>query len=276
MTTAPSNDIDGRIRFVQTAATLTELPLVGNVRVGFFAQPLAFTRDLLFMEHAPGLDSLYVWAPGIMMFNVNEAETLTWALGIFHDTENTLGFGFGDGKIDVSGRLTWLAWYEDEGRELVHLGFGASRREIVNDQIRLRGRPSVRTMPASVLPDLADTGVINAQTQEVFNLELAALYGPWNFRSQYFTTFLHHVDNAPINDGTLFCQGAYVQMNYSLTGEAQGYNRKVGNFERLVPFNNFEARQRTLGAWQSRCPLQYLDLQNQGVNGPRSTTSSSG
>lgn len=264
-----TREINGQIHFVQAAATLTDIPIVGNVRAGYFMEPLGFSRDLSIMERSPGLDSLYVRAPGAMIFNANEAETLTWAVGVFHDTENTFGFGFGDGKADLATRVTALPWYEDQGRELLHLGFGFSRRAIVNDQIQLRGRPSIRTMPAAALPSLADTGTLNASDQEIYNFELAAIWGPWSVRSQYYATFLHQVFQADpvINGGTLFYQGSYAQVAYCLTGESERYQRKTGNFDRLVPFHNFAPGCGHWGAWQVIARYSYLDLQNHGVPG---------
>jgi phosphate-selective porin OprO/OprP len=266
-----SNDPVGTVRFVQVAATVTQLPVVGNLRIGYFAEPLGLGHDWMFMERAPGLDSIYANAPGAMIFNVNEAQTMTWAVGIFHDTENTFGFGIGDGKMDTSARLTWLPWYEDDGEEVVHTGIGFSRREIVNGQIRLRGRPSVRTMPGSVLPSLADTGVLNARDQDIFNVELAGVYGPWTLKTQYFATFLHDVQlpDANIANGTLFYQGTYVQLSWLLTGEHQRYNRKTANFDRVIPRQNFEFSRcgASWGAWEVGIRYGYLDLQNRDVSG---------
>jgi phosphate-selective porin OprO/OprP len=264
----PTPDINGQTRFVDVSATLTQIPVLGNIRVGWFLQPLIMSRDASFMERPPLLDSLIARAPGAATFSNNEAETITWACGVFHDTENGLGFGFGDGKTDFAGRVTYLPWYEDDGRELVHLGFGFDRRALVNNQIRLRGRPTVRTMPASALPDLADTGTLNAGNQEIFNVELAGVYGPWSLRSQYYATYLHDVySTAPvITNGTLFYQGAYAQIQYCLTGESQGYNRRAGNLERIVPNRNFDGCG-GWGAWQIGVRYSYLDLQSQGVNG---------
>ena len=266
-----SNDPVGAVRIVQIAATVTQIPVVGNLRVGVFQEPLTMGRDWMFMERPLGMDSLIAFAPGAMLFNTNEEQTLTWAAGLFQDTESNFGFGFGDAKLDTSTRLTWTPWYENDGEELVHLGFGFSRRMLVGDQIRLRGRPSVRTMPGSALPDLADTGVINARDQDIFNTELAGVYGSWTLKTQYYATFLHDVlmPNQGLQNGTLFYQGAYVEVLYLLTGEHERYNRRTASFNRVIPNQNFECSRSSAGwgAWEVGIRYGYLDLQNQNVNG---------
>jgi phosphate-selective porin len=156
---------------------VTQLPLLGNVTVGYRKEPMGFeqmlnARCLSFMERAPGIQSFFLRSPGMTVFNQSEELRLTWAGGIYHDTENSFGYGFGDGRYAETGRLPWLPWYVDGGRQLLHLGAGASHRHLVGDRVRLRGRPSVRSIPGALEPPLADTGTIQADTQDVVDYDL--------------------------------------------------------------------------------------------------------
>src|SRR5262249_47410408 len=106
-----------------------DLPLIGTVRVGWMTETIGFehltsSRWLNFMERPPGGDSLGLHSPGIMFIRVSENERLTLAAGFFHAQNDNFGFGSGDGEYAETARLTFLPWYEEEGEELLHVGFG--------------------------------------------------------------------------------------------------------------------------------------------------------
>jgi phosphate-selective porin OprO/OprP len=273
--TSSSSQTVGSPSFKDVWFGVNDLPYVGTVRVGWMREPIGFdhltsTRWLNFMERSPGFDSLQLHSPGILVLDWTTNERFTWAFGFFHAQNDNFGFGVGDGQYAETGRLTWLPWYEDDGRELLHLGFAASHRHLSDDQIDIHGRPSVRTEPSSLLPSLAETGTITGTTQDVLATELAAVYGPWTIQSEYVCTFIHDAvvsKQPPL--GTLFYQGAYVEVLYFLTGEYRAYDRRNAVFDRVIPRRNFNiwSDDHGCGAWQIGIRYGYLDLQNKGVNG---------
>jgi phosphate-selective porin OprO/OprP len=251
-----------------------DLPVVGTLRAGWMKEPISFehltsSRWLNFMERAPGADSLSLRSPGVMILDSGLDQRVTWAFGFYHAQNDNFGFGIGDGQYAETGRLTCLPWYEDCGRELLHLGIGASHRHLSDGMIDLHGRPSVRTEPGVLEPSLAETGTIAGTTQEVVDLELAAVYGPWTLQSEYYCTFIHDAVFEGDALGTLFYQGAYIEVLYFLTGEYRAYDRKEAVFDRVVPLRNFSFFGDSCGwgAWQVGVRYAYLDLQNKGVNG---------
>ncbi len=256
---------------------VNDLPVLGTLRVGWMKEPISFEHltsadNLNFMERAPGSNSFNLTAPGITLLNRTENERVTWAAGLYHSTNNTFGFGVGDGQYAEAGRLTWLAWCRDEGEELVHLGLGASHMHLPDGQVNFRGRPSVRSEPGTLEPSLAETGTLKGTTADILDVELAGVYGPWTVQSEYFPVFAHDITKAsdptkPL--GTLFYQGAYVEVLYFLTGEHQEYDKRAAVFGRVVPLHPFNlwGGEGGLGAWQVGVRYAYLDLQNKGVNG---------
>jgi phosphate-selective porin OprO and OprP len=278
-TTAGGTPI-GSPSFKNVWVAVNDLPLVGTARAGWMKEPIGFehltsSRFLNFMERAPGNDSLGLHSPGIMLQNTAADERITWAAGFFHAQNDNFGFGFGDGEYAETGRVTALPWYADDGRQLLHVGFGFSHRHLADNQIDLHGRPSVRTMPGTQEPSLAETGTIAGTSQEVLDVELAGVFGPWTLQSEYSATFIHDAvfpaEPPPMGmpRGTLFYQGAYVEILYFLTGEHRAYDRKAAVFDRVVPCRNFNIWGDAWGwgAWQVGVRYTYLDLQNKGVNG---------
>jgi phosphate-selective porin OprO/OprP len=270
----------GSPSFVNVWIAVNDLPLLGTVRTGWMKEPIGFehltsARWLNFMERAPGLAANSLRSPGIMLQNGSEDERITWAAGFFHAQNDNFGFGVGDGQYAETGRVTWLPWYEDDGAELLHVGFGATHRHLSDNQIDLKVRPSIRSEPGVLEPSLAETGTIVGTTLEGFNWELVGVFGPWTFQSEYGCTFIHDAlfPNEPppqgVARGTLFYQGAYIEILYFLTGETRGYDRKNAVFDRVIPLRNFNIWDGFdgCGAWQVGLRYAYVDLQNKGVNG---------
>jgi phosphate-selective porin OprO/OprP len=278
--TSSSTQTIGSPSFKDVWIGINDLPVVGTVRIGWMKEPIGFehltsTNWLNFMERAPGTDSLTLRSPGILFRDAILNQRMTWAIGVFHAQNDNFGFGDGDGQYAVTGRLTGLPWYADDGRELLHLGIGATHRHLNDNEITLKGRPSVRTMPGALEPALADTGSIGGTTMEVVDTEVAGVYGPWTLQSEYASAWIHDAvfpnDPPPkvVARGTLFYQTAYVELLYFLTGEYRAYERDNGVFGRVVPLRNFNIWDGPAGwgAWQVGVRYGYLDLQNKGVNG---------
>jgi phosphate-selective porin OprO/OprP len=274
----PSNQTVGTPSFVNVWAGVNDLPVLGTLRVGWMKEPISLARmqssgALNFMERPPGVGSLGLYSPGILVTNWTEDQRVTWAAGFFHVQNDNFGFGLGDGQYAETGRLTWLPCYEDNGRDLLHLGIGGSHRHLDQDQVDLRGRPSVWTMPGVLEPPLLSTGTIHGTTEEIADVELAAVYGPWTFQSEYACTWIHDASvptaSPPLNPGTLFYQLAYAEVLYFLTGEYRAYDCKSATFARVVPLQDFNVwgPSHGWGAWQVGVRYSYFDLRSGGVNG---------
>ncbi|MFL5245205.1 MAG: OprO/OprP family phosphate-selective porin [Gemmataceae bacterium] len=278
--TSSSTQPIGSPSFVNVWIAVNDLPLLGTVRTGWMKEPIGFehltsSRWLNFMERTPGVGTLNLRSPGILMQNASDDERVTWAAGVYHVQNDNFGFGVGDGQYAETGRITWLPVFEDEGVELLHVGFGASHRHLNGDQIDFKARPSVRSMPGVLEPPLAETGTISGTTADELDCELVGVLGSWTFQSEYYCVFIHDAvfpNDAPpqgMARGTLFYQGAYAEILYFLTGETRGYDRKDAVFSRVVPLHNFNFWDGFdgCGAWQVGLRYAYLDLQNKGVNG---------
>ena len=72
----------------------------------------------------------------------------TWAVGVFKNTRNIFGWNVGDGEYDVTGRVTCLPIYENDGEYLVHVGLGASHRDLDDEHGSHAARMLLRNGPA--------------------------------------------------------------------------------------------------------------------------------
>ena len=251
-----------------------KIPYLGLLKAGHFGQPMSLedqnsSRDTTFMEKAlpvlafpPGNDI------GIMAINTALGERMTWAFGVFRVVGSFTSVGEGRNRLSeqlgssLAGRLTYLPWYDQEGRYLLHLGLSYNRQfidvERADSQVRFSARPE------TFLTDrrAADTGVFFAEGVEIFNPELAWVAGPLSFQSEYFRTFIHSSET-----GDPVFWGWYVQGSYFLTGEHRPYDRLNGVFDRVRPKNNFDPGNGHWGAWEMGVRYSVLDLNDRGIHG---------
>ncbi len=235
------------------------IPFVGNVTVGHFKEPfsleeLTSSKYITFLERAlPN-----VFAPGrnmgIMANDTLLDERMTWAIGLFRANSNDFGEDDVDGESALTARVSWLPWYEEKGRRLLHLGGGYSFRT-VQDPIRFRQRPEAHW----IAQRFTDTGSFDADHVNLFNAEAALVYGPFSVQGEYLAAVVES-DEA----GNLCLNSFYVQGSYFLTGEHRPYKRSAGAFSRVRPKRNFRDNG-GWGAWEVAARYSFLDLDDAGL-----------
>jgi phosphate-selective porin OprO/OprP len=268
----------------------TRIPVVGALRVGCMKEPYSFehltsSRWLHFIERSTNFDPFAErfyngFTPGVMLHDTYDGERGTWWLGVFHDTNVPFGFGVGDQQWAYDARVTYLPVWDDCNDTFVHVGAAYSRRNLVDDRVRLRTRPSVRSAPGPLTPFLADTGVIASTIQDLAGLELVAVSGSWTWQSEYYASRVQDAATLPAGGaagvplGSLFFTGWYAEALYFLTGETREYNRKLANFDRVKPCRDFRWAKddcecgddgRRGGAWQIGVRYSHTDLLDGGV-----------
>ena len=112
-----------------------------------------------------------------------------------------------------------------------------------------------------------DTGDINAESANLFNPELAIVYGPFSFQAEY--TYAD-IDLKRSADNDPRFTGFYAYGSYYLTGENRNYRRKEGVFDRTEPNKNFHwGSGEGKGAVELAARYSELDLSDEGIEGGR-------
>jgi phosphate-selective porin len=177
---------------------IRDVPWLGYVRIGNQTKTIGMENNtsaafLPFMERSDNNDALYGpfdngFSLGIAAQNWTETERLTWRYGIFHPETNV--FGVALNKYTVGARVTGLAWYEDGGKELIHLGLGYWAGSIVQDQLRDRVRTLLRNAPGFAVPVLADAAEVPGNKQFTLASEFALVMGPLTIQAEYAAQWL--------------------------------------------------------------------------------------
>ena len=271
---------------------LPRIPGIGTISFGNTKPPLSFehltsSRYLHFLERSLAFDAFIGgvdngFKPGVMIFNSSANDRVTWAVGGFKNNTTIFGWNQGDGEWDLTGRVTWTPYYENNGRHMVHLGLGASYRDLDESRVRLRARTLLRNGPAAMHTPLLNI-LVAGDDQVIVVPEFAMNWGPWTVQSEYFAVWVSDAFSpagaGAIGRGTPYFQSAYAEVLYFLTGEHRPYNRKGGNgaaYKRVVPRSNaffvaddFGNCCSSLGAWQIGVRYSWIDLTDNGINGGR-------
>jgi phosphate-selective porin OprO/OprP len=254
------------------------LPYVGRIRVGNMREPYSLENstggdNLTFMSRA--LPTLAL-APGrnigIATTNTAFDKRITWSAGGFWNTGSFDNFGGAKDALsnsigtDLVARVTGLARYADEGRDLIHLGLSLSHQNF-NDQVRTRAVPET----ALTTDDLVDTGKISPNSAIQINPEFAIVSGPWSFQAEYFHSALkaNSAGNSRLN-------GIYAFGSYLLTGESRHYDRGAGVFDGVRPKRKFEWGGDGWGAWEVALRVSTVDLTDGALGGGRQTDLTAG
>ncbi len=272
----------GRPTFLDVYAGLIDLPLLNVLRVGHFFEPfclerLTSNRYVTFMERSLP-DSTFAPARnlGVGAMKYTSDERLVLAGGIFHSTSNV----WGDEQTDssdgaITGRIAWLPYYDEPsgGRYYIHLGMAGSMRSANSGTVQFATQPEARlgaTVPN--VPFFVNTGAFPAHGYELLGLEAAWVHGPLSLQSEYIHTPVDRIGGA---NPTFFSW--YATVSYFLTGEHRPYRKKVGVFDRVIPFENFfrvrgdTKTQTGRGAWEVAARLSRSDLNDRGIQGGRLT-----
>lgn len=243
---------------------MKNIPHVGHIRVGQFKEPfsieeLTSSNYITLMERslvnlfAPGRNT------GVMVFNTMMDKRMTWAAGVFRQTD-AYGNGKGGRDYDVTARLTGLPIYEDGGKKLLHLGVSYSHRNYHNDTVRFRERPE-----AHLAPRLVDTGTFPAEYGDFIGTEAAWVDGPFSLQGEYVHAF---IEGRSRYYGDPQFWAASVQASYFFTGEHRPYKTSAGAFNRVKPLHNY-GRDGGVGAWELAARYSYLSLNDSRIRGGR-------
>ena len=248
--------------FRDVYAGVTELPVVGNARVGHFKEPFSLEEllsdtDTTFMEKGlPG-----VFAPsrntGAQLQNTLAEQRVTWAVGGFRDDNgDNFGYSQDDGNYAVTARVTGLPMYEEEGAQLVHVGAAYSHRDPNGSQVRFRQRPE-----ANLANRYVDTNVLNADDVDLLGAEVAAVFGPFCVQGEAMQAEV----SLPGDDAIFW--GWYAEASWFLTGEHRPYDRARGTFGRVIPIAPAFGKEGGAGAVQLAARYSQLDLDDAGIAG---------
>ena len=269
-------------RFVDVWVQANNRTRFGKIRIGRYRQPfgmseLTSVRELPFLERPVTFALGPFRQTGVMLFDTHPNEIGTWAISAYRFLSDNFGNVFADSGYGLATRLTQIAleWgqnrlfhigvdysYNDPGRGLIQL---VSTNEVFLAQNPNLGPSGLSVLPIVGVTPFVNTGVIQADRLQYFNIESALALGRMAIQSEARWV---RVDRPAAN--TAHFPGAYAQVRYMLSGETIPYSKSNGVFGRVIPHCDWTNRG-GCGAWEILGRISHIDLNDAGITGRRLT-----
>jgi phosphate-selective porin OprO/OprP len=243
---------------------------LGKLRIGYVGEPFSLERqggfyDTTFLERSLPVQ---VMAPGYnigtMVHDSRRDGRLSWAAGLFSIGQNNEK-NASTSRLSLTGRVSFLPVYRDEGRRLIHVGLSVSSRSPTGSDVRYHGRPEAR-----FVDDLVDTGSFSASHQTLWGVEAATVNGPIWAAAEIIGS-----DTKAQSVGDPNFRGGYVQVGWFITGESRPYQTNGGTFGRVLPLTKYGGgnpfKKRNGGAWEVAGRISHLDLDDGLIEGGKLT-----
>jgi phosphate-selective porin OprO/OprP len=245
---------------------LSKLPLIGNVRMGHFKEPvglelIASSNSIPFMERGLTNPLTPERNTGIMLHNTVMDERMKWALGYFLPS-NSSGFGLYSGsKYHLTGRLSGVPIYNtSDDYEVLHLGISLTRQNQNNSKYVLTSRPETHLAPKLLLAEIDVADVVNQ-----IGLESAFVSGSWSIQGEYISTKAHTAAESQLQKTSYNFSAYYAIISWFITGEHRNYKTSKGAFGQVDPKKNFGDG--GPGAFEVALRYSAIDLEDTDVAG---------
>ena len=249
---------DGGPGFKDVYMGLKGLPIIKNIQVGHFKEPIGLdvltsSKYITFLERSLTGGAEPSRNTGLMAFGATSGERMTYAVGAFRDS-NKFGAGNGDGSYAFTGRLTALPLTNEDHTKMLHIGLAASHRTV--ESVRFKYRPESHLAPVYI-----DTGDLAADAENLVGLEWATVTGPFYTQAEYVYIDVSGTGSAPSPAFSSF----YGQVSWFVTGESKVYSAKNATFGRVEPKRPWGKG--GPGAWELALRYSDININDPGING---------
>ena len=238
-----------------------DIPAINNttVSIGKQKEPISMERlsALIFLPMQERPASIDAMLParntGVVWSGNALGDRMSWAGGVFNnwlDSDRSIG----DTATQFVGRVTGVPWQSADSSSLVHLGAGY-RYSNAKDGVRY-----FNSSEFNQSPEYLDTGLIEADDSQTWDLETSWRSGPLWLSSEFLRT---KVDSPTA--GELNFSGYHISGVWALTGEMRSYNYQGGVFD-LPPVAK-SVYQNGWGAWELMARYSRTDLTDRNIDG---------
>jgi len=258
-------DFAGGIAVIKDAyIQITDIPIVGNLRVGNFKEPMGLsmlTSSNFLTEMERPLANAFDNDRnlGFMMFNQHFSKRLSWFAGYFYPTNNS-GKYLGN-KYNLVFRLTGLPIYKvDEGYKVLHFGASIAHQYHDNTKVIIQLRPE-----AHLAPKYLNLSADNVANINDFNGEFLLILNSLSIESEYTVSYLTPSSSTLYNTYYKFFT-YYGTFSYFLTGEHKNYVKSKTTFDRLTPNRNL-GQDGGFGAIELSLRYSFVNLDDNDLTG---------
>ncbi len=243
---------------------------LGKLRIGYVGEPFSLERqgslyNTTFLERSLPVQAMAPgYTIGTKIHNSRRDGRISWAAGLF-SVGQTNEKNASNSRLSLTGRVSFLPVYHDEGRKLIHVGLSVSSRSPTGSDIRYQARPEARFVDV-----LVDTGSFSTSHLTLWGVEAATVNGPIWAAAEIIGS-----DTKAQSVGDPNFRGGYVQVGWFITGESRPYQTNGGIFGRLLPLTKYGGgnpfKKRNGGTWEVAGRISHLDLDDGLIEGGKLT-----
>ncbi len=255
----------GNVVLKEAYITLTKIPGVGNVQIGYFKEPvglemLTSSKYITFMERALTNPLTPERNTGLMLYNTELNERLMWAAGYFLPSDN-FGNYVGE-KYHLTGRLSGLPIYNTEAKyKVLHIGASYTYQYQDNSEYILKSRPESHLIDPIILAEIDKAKAVNQ-----IGGEIAFVYGPFSIQSEYINATAQTSDGSMLQNDKYNFSAFYGYASFFITGEHRNHKASKAAFGRVKPKKNF-GKDGGAGAFEVALRYSDIDLDDTDVKG---------
>ncbi len=224
---------------------------LGNHKSQFSVEEVTSSRFVTFMER--GLPNAFAPDRRLGFSVAHWGKNWRAFAGVFGEEAGQLDETGENEALNFNLRLSYLPVLRDNA--FVHVGgsFGHST-PFANDEgrVRFRARPETHVADNRFL----HTGWIDADSWDLYGLELAAAAGPVLVQGEYMATSVKQPESLP----RAKFDGYYAFASWMITGEKRPYNIEEGE-----PAGRIYPNKKSLGAFELAVRLSNLNLNDTGA-----------
>ena len=277
----------GRPTFTDVWAEKSDLLLDGSMRVGQWKQPFSLEvvssyRYTTFLERSSMFQTFTPFrhvGVGWQRVNPDQSSTIAWS--IFRTGNDQFGNDISQrGGYSTAARWTLLPWYSQNESNLsyLHLGTAVWAGSPSDSRYRYASIPegfvgsfgaaplgsSKVSVPATSngTPPFVDTGTLDIRQFANFGLEALWVWRACSLQSELMSSSADRIGGS---DLTFW--GTYLTASWILTGESRPYDRKLGAYDRIVPYRSWTKHDGGWGAWEIAFRYSHIDLDNRDIQG---------
>jgi len=267
------NFADDEVRTEDLWMALTDLPVVGMLKIGNFKEPFSLeeqtsSRYITFMERGLPLALAPSYNRGLAVGTDFLDGRGSWTVGVFEETQGGQARHDNHDDWNATARATFAPVHQAQAERLLHLGAAYSHGFRAGAATPLRYSASPETHLLAPVADtrgntsfLAVDEDIPVDRVDLFGGEAATVLGPLSLQSEAIFALVNPDrpgGEAMDSDGDFLFWGYYIFASYFLTGEHRPYSN--GSFGRVKPRRDFDLKDGGWGAWELAARWSYLDL----------------
>jgi len=222
---------------------------VGHMKEPFGLEQISSSKYSTFMENSL-LKAFYPeYSTGLMFTENDRKKRLSYALGLFYDSDDSgKSSTSNEDDLNMTARVNYLIRHKSSGKELLHLGWSHSRRNLGSIQYAVKAENDFWDRK------FLDTGAIFSRGAIQNGLEFIWHNKELQIQAEHVRSEVKALSGIdPIFHGT------YVQASYFLTGEHRPFYDRYRTFSRVRPLKDFDGNG-GYGAWQIALRYSTVDL----------------